>query len=83
MRWQMIIVFVLFSTIAAQFDQLDVTVKGMSYNPIDEHSVIDLRNVKFRKFNRTTQLFKGEFEVFVDHDNKISVRWTYHGKING
>jgi hypothetical protein len=70
----LVFVLSLVTSIWAQNGQLDITMKALTHSPIDEHSVVDLTKLKFRKFNRTTQMLKGEFEILVDFDNNITVR---------
>jgi hypothetical protein len=77
MRCQLVFVFAVVLSTSAQYGQVDITLKALIHSSIDEHAVFDMTKLNIRKFNRTTQMLKGEFDILVDFDNNVSVRLAY------
>jgi hypothetical protein len=51
----------------------DLTIQRIVGSEPHANSVGNYRDLKIQKYNRTTQIVKGDFEAFIDLDNTVSV----------
>jgi hypothetical protein len=68
-----VVYFFIVSTALVIFGKqiLDVTYKQVLKSEFTETSLYKFHVNRIKKFNRTTQVFDGCFELFVDYDNNI------------
>jgi hypothetical protein len=52
---------------------VDITLRHIVVAELHENSVANYQMLRLYKYNRTTQIMKGDFEVFTDLDNSYSV----------
>jgi hypothetical protein len=51
----------------------DIVVNKIVQSALNNKSVINFTELKLRKFNRTTQIWTGPYEAYIDIDNSVTI----------
>jgi hypothetical protein len=77
---QICIILAIFGqTVSLAGQTADITIHRIVYSERHANSVLSFRQLKLQKYNRTTQILKGDFEAYIDMDNTVSVSSGVYG----